>query len=1024
MSAATWPIHHPAPVIMLFALLAIAGCIGFRHLPVQNLPDIDLPTINVALTQPGGTPAQLETEVARPVEDALSGLVGLRHVQTTVFNGMVLVAAQFEIGKPLQEALAETKEAVDRVRADLPATVLPPSVNADLIGSRPILTYAVRSDTMDAQAVSWFIDDTLGKALRAVPGVGRVARVGGVEREVRVEVDPARMSALGVGAADLSRALRRVQQEASGGTARLDGGEQAVRTVATLRQAQELEALPIALADGRKLLLHQVARVYDGHRDRSSAAMLDGAPVVGLDLYRAKGRDETAVAGEVERVLSQLSQRYPGTTFKRVSGTVDDTLEQFSGSIQMLVEGALLAILVVWWFLRDWRATLVAAMALPLSILPTFALMPWMGFSLNTLTLLALAVVAGILVDDAIVEIENIERHRRLGKPLVQATGDAVSEIALAVIATTFTMVAVFLPTALMPGISGLLFAQFGWTTVISVLASLLVARLLTPLLAVYWLGNRPGHHVGEGIWTARYLLAVRWCLAHRARTLVAAAVFMIASVSLLPLLPTGFIPAAERGYVEIGVEMPPGTALEDSVAMAEQVRRVVSDVHAVDQVFTSVGGTQGDAGTAVSEARRAVLTLHLAARDARPSQQEVERQIRRRLDGIAGARFTLGGNRLGGDVSLILASDDPRLLAASAQRLEREMRGVPGLANVASSSSMEQPEIVIRPDLALAAALGVDTATIAQTLRVALGGDFDAELPRLNLDARQILIRVQLPESARGDIAAIGQLRVPSHRGLVPLATIAAISVESGPYQVDRFDRQRHVTLSAGLAGVPLGQANAAIAALPASRTMPKAVTRIETGDAELATELAGGFAGAIAAGIACMFCVLVLLLKDAFQPLTILSAVPLSLGGALLALLVTGKALDVPSMIGMVMLMGIVTKNSILLVDHAEQVLRHDEGVTVREAIIESARQRVRPIVMTSVAMIAGMLPIALGFGADASFRQPMAITVIGGLVTSTLLSLLVVPVIFTVVSDARGSLLHVLAKFKHDQVESPSS
>ncbi|MDL5365597.1 efflux RND transporter permease subunit [Xanthomonas sp. NCPPB 2654] len=1011
MSAATWPIRHPTPVVLLFLLLALAGWVGFRDLPVQDLPEIDLPTINIALVQPGGSPLQLESEVARPVEDALTGLVGLRHVRSTVFNGMVRVSAQFEIGKPLQEALTETKEAVDRMRSTLPSTVLPPSVSAELLGSSPILGYAVQAKKMDEQQLSWFVDDVLAKTLRVLPGVGRVARVGGVEREVRVELDPARMAALGVSAAEVSRAIGRVQQQAAGGTARLGGETQALRTVATVQQARELEQLPIPLADGRWLRLEHVARIVDGPRDRSSAALLDGKAVVGMDIYRARGRDETRVAAAVEQALSELAQRYPEVVVTRVAGSVDYTQEQFDGSMQLLLEGALLAVLVVWWFLRDWRATAVAAMALPLSILPTFALMPWLGFSLNTLTLLALAVVAGILVDDAIVEIENIERHRRLGKPLREATADAVSEIAVAVIATTLTLVAVFLPTALMPGISGLLFAQFGWTTVIAVLASLLVARLLTPLLAVHWLADAPAVHCRESAWVTWYRTRVAWCLQHRTATLLLAAAVLIASLALLPLIPTGFIPPAEQGYVQIGVESPPGTSLERSTAMAERVRQAVADLPGVVQVFTSIGGTEGDAGMSVSETRRAVLTITLAKRGQRPPQPALEQQIRDRLATLPGVRVTVGGNAPGGEVALILASNDPHLLAATARSLEREMRGVRGLANVTSSASLEQPELVVRPMLGLAVERGVETQALADTVRIALGGDYDTDLPRLTLDSRQLLIRTQLPQAARSDLDTLTQLRVPGRHGPVPLGSVASVAMESGPYQLERFDRQRYVTLSASLAGLALGQANAAIAALPTSQARPKAVTRIETGDAELAAEMAGGLIGAIAAGIVCMYCVLVLLFKDAFQPITILSAVPLSLGGAFAALLLSSMELNVPSMIGLIMLMGIVTKNSILLVDHAEQALRNGQASSPSQAIAEAAAQRARPIVMTSLAMIAGMLPIALGLGADASFRQPMAITVIGGLVTSTVLSLLVVPVLFVSIAELRRRVVAVM-------------
>ena len=1016
MNPATWSIRNPIPVLLAFTLLVVAGMRGFTQLPIKYLPDLDLPTVNVVLTQPGAAPAQLETEVARRVEDALSNAVGLKHLRTTISDGVVHLSVEFEIGKPLAEALADVKESVDRIRSDLPTDLEQPAVSADVVGSRPILTYAMSSTALDEEQLSWLIDDAVSKALLALPGVGRVERIGGVQREIRVDVDPVKLAALDVTVADVSRGLRQVQQEASGGVARVGGGEISARTLGAVGHADELAATAIPLGNAsnnvRHIYLGDVATVRDGFRDRDQTALLDGAAVVGLHVYRAKGKDETVIAAQVDRALADLRAAHPGLEATLISGSVQYTIEQYRGSMQMLFEGALLAVLVVWWFLGDWRATLVAAVALPLSILPVFALMPALGFSLNTLTLLALAVVAGILVDDAIVEIENIERHRRQGKTLLQATSDAVTEIALAVAATTLTLVVVFLPTALMPGIAGMLFQQFGWTAVIAVLASLLVARLLTPLLAVHWLEDQPSKSDRHGRWMTLYLAFMRRCLAHRGMTLAAAALFLVGSFALLSHIPTGFIPSSDRGFVEVGLELPPGASLEDSLTAAEAVRSVVADVPGVDHAFTVAGEPGGDQRPA--EARRSRLTLMLAPRDDRGTQQEIEKAVTQRLSTVPGARFTVSGGDDTGELSLILASEDARLLEDTAQRLELEMRAVRGLSNVISTASLDRPELIVRPDTRRAAEIGVDTASIADTVRIALGGDYDARLARLDLDSRQLMIRVRIPDRYRADLDAIGQLRVRAGTGTVPLESIASLTIDSGPQQIERYDRQRYVRISAGLGDTALGDATAAVAALPASRAMPPNVRSIEDGDSELAAELADGFVTAIGAGVLCMFCVLVLLFKDVFQPVTILSVVPISLGGAFIALWITGTALDVPAMIGLVMLMGVVTKNSILLVDYAVTAIR-ERGTARGAALIEACGKRARPIVMTTFAMVAGMLPIALGVGADASFRQPMAIAVIGGLIVSTFLSLFLVPVIFTYVSDAEEALRHRRTKRK---------
>lgn len=998
MNFATWSIRNPIPSILLFILLSLAGFWGFARLPIQDLPDLELPAVTITLTQPGAAPAQLETEVARKVEDALATLSGLRHIRTSITDGVVSIQAEFVLEKPLSDALIETKNAVDRVRSNLPTDLQQPTVAAVTFAGSPILTYAVSSSRMDEEALSWFVDDALAKAVLDVGGVDRMDRVGGVQREIRVEVDPVRLAALGVTAADLSRALRDVQQESSGGRSQLGGAEQSIRTVALAGQAFDLAAFPIALPGGRHVRLDEVATVHDTYAERTQAALLDGRPAIGFNVYRARGSDETKVAEGVTAALARLQAADPALEVELVSSSVAYTLEQFDGSMAMLYEGALLAIVVVFFFLRDWRATLVAAAALPLSILPAFAAMYWLGYSLNTLTLLALAVTVGILVDDAIVEIENIERHRRQGKPVLEAVKDAVTEIALAVIATTMALVVVFVPTALMGGVPGLLFEQFGWTAVIAVLASLLVARLVTPMMAAYLLKGNVKKERSDGRIMSRYLAAVRWCLGHRRITVAAAVAFLVGSLALVPLIPTGFIPPTDNDFTTLTVELPPGSSLESTLRVAEQARQTLHHIDGIRSVFTTVGQPQGgDGGVQPGEVRRASLTITFLPRGERSSQAEIEAQVRTTLEAVPGARFALDGGGPGNTLQLILASDNNRALKATVQTLERELRGVAGLSNIRTTASLERPEIVVHPDLQRAAEQGVTAAAIGEVLRIATSGDFDANVARLNLDNRQIYIRLRLADASRKDLDAIAELRVNSREGVIPLSSVASLSLSSGPAQIERYDRRRYITVQADLGGVPLGDAVAAVQALPSVRSMPSSVELIEAGDAELAAELGQGFVMALVVGVLCIFCVLVLLFRDFLQPITILSAIPLSVGGAFLALLVAGSELGVPAMIGLVMLMGIVTKNSILLVEYAVVGIT-ERSLSLRDALIDACHKRARPIVMTTVAMIAGMLPIALGLGADASFRQPMAIAVIGGLISSTALSLLVVPVVFT--------------------------
>lgn len=999
MNVAAWSIRRPVPVLLLFAVLTLAGLWSWKQLHTQYIPDLVLPSINVRLSQPGASAARLETEVARKVEDAVSGLQGVKHVETSITEGEVSMEISFVLSKPVGEALIQVKDAVDRIRSTLPDDLDPPAVSSDVAFDDPVLTYALASEHMAEDALTWYVDDTVTRALMKIPGVGRVERIGGVDREVLVEVSPAQLNALGITTTDISRALRAQQIEVSGGEARVGGHDQALRVVSSARLASDLRALPLPLPDGRQLRLDQVARVADGPAPRTQAARLDGQPAVGFHVYRAMGQDEIALQEGVHRALADLSQGREGSiSFVRIADKVDYTREQYKGSMNMLLEGAVLAVLVVWWFLRDWRATLVAAAALPLSIIPVFAAMHLLGFTLNTLTLLALALVVGILVDDAIVEIENIVRHVRQGKPVREAAAEAVQEIALAVVATTLTLVAVFVPTSMMNSVPGLFFREFGWTAAIAVLLSLLVARLLTPLMAVHLLSSHPmSEHKPSRVMDV-YMTTVRWCIAHRVLTLALALAFFAASLALVPMIPTGLLPASDQSQITVEVELAPGSSIDETLATAEAARSIVGGLRGVRSVLTAAGSG--------GETRLAQVMVALEPPDDRPAQREMEASIAQALQGLPGARVSIGGGQDDKSLELILASNDSAALVRSAGLLERELRALPGLSNVQSTASLERPEIVVRPDPARAAELGVSSFALAETLRIATQGERHTELPRLGLETREIPIVVRFPDAVRQDMEALRSMRVASRGGPVPVSSVAEIAVESGPVQIERYDRQRFVKLTASLGTTSLGSAVEAARALPAARQLPEGVTLMNAGNAEDMDDLISGFVFAMVAGLVCVYCVLALLFSSFLQPATILSALPLSVGGAFLALLCSGGQLNIPSLIGLVMLMGLATKNSILLVEYA-MAQQRTRGLSSVHAIVEACRTRARPIVMTTLAMSAGMLPIALGLGADASFRQPMALAVIGGLFTSTALSLLVVPVGFLCVASARTRL-----------------
>lgn len=1011
MNVSAWCIRNPIPAILLFVLMTLVGLLGFQRMAVQNFPDVDLPTVTITAALPGASPVQLETDVARRIENAVATIDGVRHIHAHVQDGAATVTVEFRLEKPVQEAVDDVRDAISRIRADLPGDLREPVISRMEVTGAPILTFTVAADRMDEEALSWFVDDQVTRAMLAVPGVGRVARVGGVDREVRVELDPARLLALGATAAEISRQLRAVQQQAPGGRVDLGGAEQTVRTLVTVGSAEELAQLHLSLADGRRIRLADVATVTDTVAERRSAALLDGRPVVGFEITRSRGAGEVEVAEGVRAAVEQLRLAHPGVSFAEAFNFVDSVQADYDASIKKLYIAAFLAVLVVWFFLRDWRATLVAATALPLSIIPTFGLMWLLGFTVNVVTLLALTMVVGILVDDAIVEIENITRHLRMGKTPLQAAREAADEIGLAVIATTFTLIAVFLPTAFMGGVPGKFFVQFGWTAAIAVFFSLVVARMLTPMMAAY-LMHAPRQAHAEPRWLGVYVGWVGWCLRHRAPTLLGAAALFFGSLALVPLLPTGFIPPDDLSQTQVRVELPPGSTFAQTLAKAERARELVQQHPHVRLIYSTVGGGATGANPfmpgGVPEVRKATLTINISPRAERRGirKQQVEAELRAALAALPGVRVAVG---LGGSAEkyvLVLAGEDGRVLAEHARKVEQELRTIPGIGAVTSSATLTRPELVVRPDPARAADLGVTTAAIADTLRIATTGDYSHALAQLNLGQRQVPAVVRLPADARTDLELLARLHVPGARGPVMLGSVASLSIESGPAMISRFDRQRNINFEIELNQQPLGEVEAQALALPSLQNLPPGVIQTTVGDADAMNELFASFGLAMATGVLCIYFVLVLLFRDFVQPGTILVALVLSVPGAFLALYLAGMAITMPSMIGLIMLMGIATKNSILLIDYVI-IARRDHGLGRIESVLDGCRKRARPIIMTTIAMCAGMLPIAIGLGMDPSFRAPMAVVVIGGLITSTFLSLLVVPVVYSLVDDAKQAL-----------------
>lgn len=1021
MNFVTWSIRNPVPVIVLFVALCVAGLLSFPKLGVQDRPDVELPAVVVTVAYPGVPPSQLESEITRKIEDAVSTVTGIEHIHSTVNEGVSTTSIEFRFERDISEAVDDVRDAVTGIRADLPADAREPVISRVTTAGSPVVTFSVASANMSDTELSWFVDLTVMRELTAVKGVGNVKRVGGVTREIRVDLDPDRMASLGATASDVSKQLRRIQAEFPGGEARVGGLEQSVRTTGTIASPQELAALPIVLSDGRTLRLDTIADIRDQAAERRQLALLDGKQVIGFQVVRAWGASALDVAEASRAAVAKLGKQHPGVHFKEVSSTVEFIRESYHASMEMLFEGALLAVIVVWLFLRDWRATFISAAALPLAIIPTFWAMHLLGYTLNILTMLALSLVVGMLVDDAIVEVENIVRHLRMGKKPLEASMDAAIEIGLAVVATTLTLCAVFVPVAFMGGVPGEFFRPFAFTATVAVMFSLLVARMLTPMMAAYMLKPHAEQDEDGGWMKRRYLFAVEWCMAHRRRTLAIATTLLVASFALIPFIPKGFAPAGDVGFAVLSVELPPGATLDETTHVAETIRGRVMKLPYVTSVYTIVGaaaggGGPGGPGDSVGSVRRANLTIQLAPADERDmTQQEFQIATTAALRNIPGVRLSFGAQN-GSKLQITLAGDDPERLNLAAAAVERDLRTVPGLGNVTSSASLLKPEIVVRPLPDRAAELGVTTDTLSTVTRIATSGDVETSLAKLNLASRQIPIRVQLRDDARTDLDRIRLLAVPSKGGTVPLMSVAEVSMGAGPARITRYDRSRNVTVDADLNGLPLGDMLAKSRQLPSLKNLPAGVQQVTAGEAEFMMELFAGFGTAMVIGILCIYLLLVLLFREFLQPITILSALPPSAGGALFFLFITHYELSVSSLIGMLMLMGIVTKNSILLVEYAARAMH--EGKPRFEAMIDACSKRARPIVMTTIAMGAGMLPIATGWSGDPSFRAPMGVAVIGGLIASTALSLFVVPVLFTITDDLQQKFKRLIGRFKSQQ------
>ncbi|MBB3912350.1 efflux RND transporter permease subunit [Sphingomonas desiccabilis] len=984
-----WSIRNPIPPLVLFIALTIAGLVSFMRMDVNQDPDIEFPVVIVVINQPGAAPTELETQITQRVEAAVRSIQGIDEINSEVSEGNSTTIVQLDIGTPIDRAVTDVREAVNQIRSELPEGILEPQIYRANTTDKDLASWTAIANDMTEEQLSWYVDNTVAKELLSIDGMSTVERVGGVDREIRVILDPARLQGMGITASQVNQALRQVNINAAGGRAEIAGQEQSVRVLGNAATAYELGQTQIALGGGRTVRLADIAEVRDAYAEQRSAAAYNGRRVLSFDIKRAKGASDVTVFHEAEKRLKALEERNPQVRFALLSDSVKYTEIQYESAIHAMIEGAVLAVVIVFLFLWDWRATLISALAIPLSAIPTFWFMDLMGFSLNQMTLLALSLVAGVLVDDAIVEIENIVRHMRMGKSAYQASIDAADEIGLAVLATTMAIVAVFLPVGLMPGIAGQFFKNFGLTVVAAVLMSLGVARMITPMIAAYFLKGH-GHVDKPDGWAMRaYMGTLRWTLKHRWTAVVASIGAFAGTLFMFSILPATFQPPQDRDRSTAMIEMVPGTTLEQTARVVKQVEEILRAQPIVTSAYSTTMVGSGRVSVELAEDRKMTST-------------EFERGLAPRLSAIPDARvafrsqFGWGSNNR--DVSIVLGGDDPVLLNETANKLVQEMAGLKTIVAPRISGDLQRPELVIRPRLDLAASLGVTTSALSNAIRIATLGDIDQNSARFSLSDRQIPIRVALSEDSRTQLSTIQNLPVPtSSGGSVPLSVVAEIGFGAGPTKIERVDQQRQLVVGADLApGVVNSDAMKQIHALPTMQKLPIGVRELTLGQAKWQTEMIQNFIIAVISGLLLLLAVLVLLYKRLMPPFVNIGSLLLAPLGGLIALWVTGHPVSMPVYIGLLMLLGIVAKNSILLIDFALEEMA--KGVDKSAAILDAGHKRAQPIVMTTVAMVAGMVPTALALTGDASFRAPMSITVIGGLVLSTMLTLLIVPATFS--------------------------
>jgi hydrophobic/amphiphilic exporter-1 (mainly G- bacteria), HAE1 family len=1033
MVISDFAIKRPVITVVTMLALVVFGIVALTQLDTDEFPDVQAPIVAVAIPYPGASPDTVEREVIDPIEEVISGISGVDQVNSSSLDSFGNIIVQFVFEKDIQQATQEIRDEISSIRNELPPEMEEPILTRFDPADLPIVSLTLTSRGLSNAELTQLVDPDITRDLRGIQGVAEVNVVGGVERELTVELRPLDLQATRVSVAEIVQAVQAQNLAAPVGRLTRELDERTIRLRGRLDAPADFARLVVSEANGRIVRLGDVADVRDGTEEPRSAAYYNGEAAVGIDIVKSKGFSTTAVAEDVRRAVDAIQQRLPGGVTLRI---VRDAGVRVANSVrnvqEALVEGAVLTVLVVFLFLNSWRSTVITGLALPVSVLASFVAVWAFGFTLNTMSLLGLSLAIGILIDDAIVVRENIVRHVEMGKDHFTAAIEGTDEIGLAVAATTFSIVVVFVPIAFMGGIAEQWFAPFALTIACSVLVSLFVSFSLDPMLSAYW--PDPHMQMSERPWISRmlggfndwfdrqaerYKSVIAWALDHRWSMVMLALASFVGALALPAsgVLGASFFPVTDDSEFNVALDTPPGSNLEYTRIKALEAARLAQSKSETAYTYVTVGGQ----GEAVDEA---TVFVKLTPKHERGrSQETVAAELRQQLARMAGVTgsITTGGFGDQKQIQLQLQGPDVTTLVKLADEVMAVVREVPGAVDVDLSTKGQKPELDVQVDRGLAGTLGITLGQIVQALRPAFAGLDAGDWVDPSGETRDVTVRLE--PSARTNVQDLESLPLTvtgadGESAIIPLGQVARVSPAVGPARIDHLDRERVISVQANTQGRPLSEVIAEITRRIEQRVkFPPGYTLRQGGETQDQQEVFGRILTALAVAVMLMYFVLVVQFNSFLDPLAILLSLPLSLIGVMLGLLLTGNTLNLMSMIGVILLMGIVAKNAILLIDFAKW--SEESGAERREALIQAGRVRLRPILMTTFALIAGMVPVALGRGEGADFRAPLGVAVIGGVITSTLLTLLVIPTVYEILADWRDWLA---ARFTRKRVQSP--